>query len=105
MSGPVPESVYAIGVHGGYINLASNAGLCGVPSLPDCPYKWKKGGMSPAAKAVLVIGVLILAAILAYAAYSYIRRRNAQEDYNFNLPHQLVGMSLDNVIRRQYEHL
>lgn len=90
LSGPVPESVYAIGVHGGYINLAGNQGLCGVPSLPDCPYKWKKGGMSPAAKAVLVIGVLILAATLAYGAFYYIRRRNAQEDYNFNLPHQLV---------------
>lgn len=61
--------------------------------------------MSPAAKAVLVIGVLILAGLLAYGAYYYIQRRNAQEDYNFNLPHQLVGMSLDNVIRRQYEHL
>jgi hypothetical protein len=90
LSGPVPESVYAIGVHGGYINLAGNAGLCGVPSLPDCPYKWKKGGMSPAAKAVLILGVLILACIIGYGAYVYIQRRNAQEDYNFNLPHQLV---------------
>ncbi|KAG0604290.1 hypothetical protein M758_10G159800 [Ceratodon purpureus] len=90
LSGPVPESIYAIGVHGGYINLAGNQGLCGVPSLPDCPYKWKKGGMSPAAKAVLVIGVLLAAAILVGGAYYYIQRRNAQEDYNFNLPHQLV---------------
>lgn len=90
LSGPVPESIYAIGVHGGYINLAGNQGLCGVPSLPDCPYQWKKGGMSPAAKAVLVIGVLLAAAIMVGGAYYYVQRRNSREDYNFNLPHQLV---------------
>ncbi|XP_024385222.1 receptor-like protein 4 [Physcomitrium patens] len=90
LAGPVPESVYAIGVHGGYVNLADNQGLCGVPSLPDCPYKWKHEGMSPAAKAVLIIGVLLAAAIIVGGAYVYIQRRKAQEDYNFNLPHQLV---------------
>jgi hypothetical protein len=56
--------------------------------------------MSPAAKAVLVIGVLLAAAILVGGAYYYVQRRNSREDYNFNLPHQLVGMPYDQIIRR-----
>ena len=77
--------------------MAGNQGLCG---LPECPFQWKQGGMSPAAKAVLVMGVLVAAAILAGRAYYYIQRRNAREDCNFNLPHQLVGMPYDPIIRR-----
>ncbi|CAI9756097.1 unnamed protein product [Fraxinus pennsylvanica] len=37
LEGQVPEELYSIGVHGGAIDLSGNKGLCGVPSLPDCP--------------------------------------------------------------------
>ena len=80
--------------------MAGNQGLCGVPSLPECPFQWKQGGMSPGAKAALVLGVLVAAAILVGGAYYYIQRRNAREDYNFNLPHQLVGIPYNHIIRR-----
>ncbi|QHO12413.1 Receptor-like protein kinase [Arachis hypogaea] len=37
LEGRVPEELYSIGVHGGAIDLSSNKGLCGVPTLPSCP--------------------------------------------------------------------
>ncbi|KAH9541771.1 hypothetical protein CY35_14G083200 [Sphagnum magellanicum] len=49
LSGQVPIPIYSMGVHGGFINLSSNAGLCGVLSLPKCPPFWR-GGFSTGSK-------------------------------------------------------
>ncbi|GAV59154.1 LRR_1 domain-containing protein/Malectin_like domain-containing protein [Cephalotus follicularis] len=46
LEGRVPEELYSIGVHGGAIDLSGNKGLCGVPSLPECPLFWGNGGLS-----------------------------------------------------------
>ncbi|BBG94436.1 Di-glucose binding protein with Leucine-rich repeat domain [Prunus dulcis] len=51
LEGQVPEELYSIGVHGGSIDLYGNKGLCGVPSLPDCPLFWENGGLSKKALA------------------------------------------------------
>lgn len=92
--GQVPEAIYTIGVHGGFINLSSNLGLCGVPSLPDCPHAWNGGGSSTGATIGIVIGCSLFALFVGLGVLLYLQRKGSQEDYNFNLPHQLVGKAL-----------
>ncbi|KAA8532740.1 hypothetical protein F0562_032773 [Nyssa sinensis] len=57
LEGRVTEELYSIGVHGGAIDLSGNKGLCGVPSLPDCPLFWENGGLSTGGK--IAIGVAV----------------------------------------------
>ncbi|KAL8153339.1 hypothetical protein V2J09_011099 [Rumex salicifolius] len=52
LEGQVPEQLYSIGVHGGVIDLSGNKGLCGVPSLPECPMLWHNDGLSEGALAI-----------------------------------------------------
>ncbi len=87
LTGAVPETVYAIGVNGGFLNLTDNSGLCGVPSLPDC----EPQGPSAGAIVAIILGLIVGVILIAIAIYYYIQFRKSQEDYNFNLPHQLVG--------------
>jgi len=86
LTGAVPETVYAIGVNGGFLNLTYNSGLCGVPSLPDC----EPQGPSAGAIIGIILGLIVGVILIAVAIYYYIQFRKSQEDYNFNLPHQLV---------------
>jgi hypothetical protein len=87
LTGAVPETVYAIGVNGGFLNLTDNSGLCGVPSLPDC----EPQGPSAGGIVGIILGLIVGVILIAVAIYYYIQFRKSQEDYNFNLPHQLVG--------------
>jgi hypothetical protein len=86
-----------MGVHGGFINLSSNAGLCGVPSLPKCPPFWT-GGFSTGSKIGIVIGTSTAVLAVVILVYFYLKRHSVQDDYNFNLPHQLAGKHLSTVL-------
>ncbi|KAK4423604.1 putative LRR receptor-like serine/threonine-protein kinase [Sesamum alatum] len=92
LEGQVPEELYSIGVHGGAIDLSGNKGLCGVPSLPDCPFFWGKNGLSTAGKtAIALSGLVIFSAVSLGTYYFCIRRR--RNDYEFGLPHELVSLA------------
>ena len=90
LSGQVPIEVYSSGVHGRFINLSSNAGLCGVPSMPSCPTSWK-GDLLEGGKIGIVLVTLVAAIVVVGVVYAFVKRRRSREDYNFNLPHQLAG--------------
>jgi len=92
VEGRVPEELYSIGVHGGAIDLSGNKGLCGVPSLPDCPLFWGSNGLSTGGKIAIGISSLILFCMLSLAVYvCCIRRR--RYDYDFSLPQELMALS------------
>lgn len=71
-------------------SLSGNKGLCGVPSLPDCPLFWGSNGLSTGGKIAIGISSLILFCMLSLAVYvCCIRRR--RYDYDFSLPQELMG--------------
>lgn len=92
LEGQVPENLYSIGVRGGTINLSGNQGLCGVPSLPDCPYFWEKRGLSVGAKIGLGISAALLVIMLLSVLYwCFIRRHRNDYDFGLGLPHDLIS--------------
>ncbi|KAG8366569.1 hypothetical protein BUALT_Bualt17G0093600 [Buddleja alternifolia] len=92
LEGRVPEELYSVGVHGGAIDLYGNKGLCGVPSLRDCPLFWGKHGLSTSGKVAIGLSCLVIFSALALGIYYFCvwRRRN---DYDFGLPHELMSLA------------
>ncbi|XP_058194338.1 receptor-like protein 4 [Rhododendron vialii] len=86
LEGRVPEELYSIGVHGGAIDLSGNKGLCGVPSLPECPL------LSTGGKIAVGISSLVLFCILLLAVYICCIRRG-RYDYDFGIPPELMALS------------
>ncbi|KAI3796201.1 hypothetical protein L1987_38867 [Smallanthus sonchifolius] len=88
LEGQVPEELYSIGVHGGAFDLSGNKGLCGVPSLPDCPLF---NGLSNGSKIAVGIscGVVVLL-VLIIVCICIRRRRN---DYDFAHPQELISLA------------
>ncbi|CAO2828410.1 unnamed protein product [Amaranthus hypochondriacus] len=91
LEGQVPEQIYSVGVHGGAIDLSSNKGLCGVPSLPECSFLWRNGQLSSGGKIAISISCVVVFCILLLVTYICIRRR--RNDYDFGLPHELTSMA------------
>ncbi|GAB2248435.1 hypothetical protein Droror1_Dr00008317 [Drosera rotundifolia] len=91
LEGQVPEALYSIGLHGGVIDLSGNKGLCGVPSLPECPFFWHNGGLSNRGKIAVAVTCTVTFALLLLAIYICIRRR--RNDYDFGLPHDLMSLA------------
>ncbi|KAI3731631.1 hypothetical protein L1987_62820 [Smallanthus sonchifolius] len=91
LEGQVPEELYSIGVHGGAIDLSGNKGLCGVPSLPDCPLFWKNGGLSNGGK--IAVGISCGVVFLLAAAITFICIRRRRNDYDFGLPQELMSLA------------
>ncbi|XP_074329107.1 receptor-like protein 4 [Apium graveolens] len=92
LEGQVPEELYSIGVHGGAIDLSGNKGLCGVPSLPDCPLFWKNSGLSKNGKIAIGISCLVFVCLLLLLVYICCFRRG-RNDYDFGLPHELTALA------------
>uniref|UniRef100_A0A5B7B3U0 Malectin-like domain-containing protein n=2 Tax=Davidia involucrata TaxID=16924 RepID=A0A5B7B3U0_DAVIN len=92
LEGRVPEELYSIGVHGGAIDLSGNKGLCGVPSLPDCPLFWENGGLSTGGKIAIGVSCLVIFCMLLLMIYICCIRRG-HNDYDFGLPQELVALS------------
>ncbi|KAL0430092.1 UNVERIFIED_CONTAM: Receptor-like protein 4, partial [Sesamum radiatum] len=92
LEGQVPEEIYSIGVHGGAIDLAGNKGLCGVPSLPNCPLFWGKHGLSTGGKVGIALSCLVVLSALLFGIYYCIVRRR-RNDYDFGLPHELMSLA------------
>ncbi|KAH9312737.1 hypothetical protein KI387_027772, partial [Taxus chinensis] len=91
MEGQVPEDLYSIGVRGGTINLTGNLALCGVPSLPDCPYFWEKDGLSVGAKIGIALSAVLLVIMLISILYiCFMRKRDKDYDFGLGLPHDLI---------------
>ncbi|GMH26214.1 hypothetical protein Nepgr_028057 [Nepenthes gracilis] len=91
LEGQVPEKVYAVGVHGGVIDLSGNKGLCGVPSLPECPLFWHNGRLSHRGKIAVGLSCIVVFSMLLLMIYICIRRR--RNDYDFGLPHDLMSVA------------
>ncbi|KAI3719981.1 hypothetical protein L6452_20888 [Arctium lappa] len=91
LEGQVPEELYSVGVHGGAIDLSGNKGLCGVPSLPDCPLFWKNGGLSNGGKIAVGISCGVVFLLVLVIVYICIRRR--RNDYDFGLPQELMSLA------------
>nr|XP_043626436.1 receptor-like protein 4 [Erigeron canadensis] len=91
LEGQVPEELYSVGVHGGAIDLSGNKGLCGVPSLPDCPMFWKNGGLSNGGKIAIGISCGVVFILVAAIVFVCIRRR--RNDYDFGLPQELMSLA------------
>lgn len=91
LEGQVPEEIYSVGVHGGAIDLSGNKGLCGVPSLPECPFFWRNGRLSSRGKIAIGLSCMVVFAVLLLCIFVYIRRK--RNDYDFGLPHELMSMA------------
>ncbi|KAL3510858.1 hypothetical protein ACH5RR_030259 [Cinchona calisaya] len=91
LDGRVSEELYSIGVHGGVIDLSGNKGLCGVPSLPDCPLFWGKDGLSTGGKVAIGLSCLFVFCLLLLVTHACIKRR--QNDYDFSFPHELMSLA------------
>ncbi|CAO2830046.1 unnamed protein product [Amaranthus hypochondriacus] len=91
LEGLVPEQIYSVGVHGGAIDLSANKGLCGVPSLPECPFLWRNGRLSSGGKIAIGISCVVVFSILLLVTCVCIRRR--RNDYDFGFPHELMSMA------------
>lgn len=91
LEGRVPEELLSIGVHGGAIDLSGNRGLCGGPTLPDCPLFWSKNGLSTAGKVAIGISCLVFIGVVLLVAYICYKRR--QNDYDFGLPHEMMSLA------------
>ncbi|CAL0315305.1 unnamed protein product [Lupinus luteus] len=91
LEGRVPEELYSIGVHGGAIDLSGNKGLCGVPSLPECPMFWENGRLSIPGKIAIGLSSLFVFCVVVLLVFIYIRRR--RNDYDFALPHELTALA------------
>ncbi|XP_010695828.2 receptor-like protein 4 isoform X1 [Beta vulgaris subsp. vulgaris] len=91
LEGRVPEQIYSVGVHGGAIDLSTNKGLCGVPSLPECPFLWSNGRLSSGGKIAIGITCLVVVCVVLLVIYICVRRK--RNDYDFGLPHELMSMA------------
>ncbi|KAL9241967.1 hypothetical protein vseg_016017 [Gypsophila vaccaria] len=91
LEGRVPDQIYSVAVHGGAIDLYGNKGLCGVPSLPDCPFFWDSGRLSTRGKIAIGISCAVFLIVLMVVIYICIRRK--RNDYDFGLPHELMSMT------------
>ncbi|KAL8052816.1 hypothetical protein ABFX02_05G029400 [Erythranthe guttata] len=92
LEGQVPDELYSIGVHGGAIDLSGNKGLCGVPSLPDCPLFWGKNGLSTGGKIGIGLSCLLIFSALVFGIY-YICVKRRHNEYDFGLPHELMSLA------------
>ncbi|KAF5958004.1 hypothetical protein HYC85_005229 [Camellia sinensis] len=92
LEGQVPEGLYSIGVHGGAIDLSGNKGLCGVPSLPECPLFWRRYSLSTGGKIAIGISAVVMFCILLLVIYMCCIRRG-HHDYDFALPQELMALS------------
>ncbi|PSR91199.1 Receptor-like protein kinase [Actinidia chinensis var. chinensis] len=92
LEGRVLEEIYSIGVHGGAIDLSNNKGLCGVPSLPDCPLFWGSNGLSTRGKIAIGIASLVVFCIVLSVIYICCIRRGPN-DYDFGFPRELMALA------------
>ncbi|KAL0396826.1 UNVERIFIED_CONTAM: Receptor-like protein 4 [Sesamum calycinum] len=89
LTGYIPDSLTSSSLQ---LVLAGNKGLCGVPSLPNCPLFWGKHGLSTGGKVGVALScLLVLSALLFGIYYCVIRRR--RNDYDFGLPHELMSLA------------
>ncbi|XP_024019413.1 putative leucine-rich repeat receptor-like serine/threonine-protein kinase At2g14440 [Morus notabilis] len=91
LEGRVPEELYSIAVHGGAIDLSGNKGLCGVPSLPNCPLFWENGGLSSKGKIAIGVSSALIFCVLLLVVYIFCIRRR-RNDYDFGLPQDLMSL-------------
>uniref|UniRef100_A0A5B7B1W6 Malectin-like domain-containing protein n=1 Tax=Davidia involucrata TaxID=16924 RepID=A0A5B7B1W6_DAVIN len=92
LEGQVPEELYSIGVHGGAIDLSGNKGLCGVPSLLDCPLFWENGGLSTGGKIAIGVSCLVIFCMLLLVIYICCIRRG-RNDYDFGFPQEFMALA------------
>lgn len=71
-----------------YFSLSTNKGLCGVPSLPECPFLWSNGRLSSGGKIAIGITCLVVVCVVLLVIYICVRRK--RNDYDFGLPHELM---------------
>ncbi|GLT73092.1 hypothetical protein SLA2020_449740 [Shorea laevis] len=91
LEGRVPEDLYSVGVHGGAIDLSGNKGLCGVPSLPDCPLFWENGHLSKGGKIAISLSCLFFIGVVVLVVCIICIRRH-RNDYDFGLPQDLMSL-------------
>ncbi|ONK81656.1 uncharacterized protein A4U43_C01F31540 [Asparagus officinalis] len=91
LDGQVPDKLYTIGVHGGVIDLSGNKGLCGVPTLPPCPFFWSKG-LSTGVKIAIGLACAVVLALIVLLIYILCIRRG-KNDYDFGLPQDLISIA------------
>ncbi|XP_028117441.1 receptor-like protein 4 [Camellia sinensis] len=86
LEGRVPEELYSVGVHGGSIDLHGNKGLCGVPSLPDCPLLSTGGKIAVGISSVVTFCILLLVIYICFI-------RRGRNDYEFGFPQELMALA------------
>ena len=69
-------------------SLSGNKGLCGVPSLPECPLFWENGRLSSRGKIAIGLSCFLVFCLIVLLVYIYIRKR--RNDYDFGLPSELM---------------
>ncbi|CAN6451876.1 unnamed protein product [Victoria cruziana] len=89
LEGQVSDKLYSVGLRGGVIGLSSNKGLCGVPTLPDCPFSWSRSNLSSGAKVAIILASITFVFLLGLLIYVVFIRKG-RNDYDFGLPQDLV---------------
>lgn len=65
-----------------FTSLSGNKGLCGVPSLPACPFFWEKGNLSTGGKVAIGLACGVFLIVLLLLIYILCIRRG-RHDYDF----------------------
>ena len=69
-------------------SLSGNKGLCGVPTLPACPFSWEKG-LSTGGKIAIGLACVVVFALILLVIYIFCIKRGGN-DYDFGLPQDLI---------------
>lgn len=92
LEGEVPDKLYSVGVHGGVIDLSGNNKLCGVPSLPTCPFFWDKRKLSTRGKISIALSCGVVFSILLLVCVVCIKR--GRNDYDFGPPQDIISSAI-----------
>lgn len=70
-----------------FCSLSGNKGLCGVPTLPACPFFWDRG-LSTGGKIAIGLACAVVVSLIFLVIYILCKR--GRNDYDFGLPQDLI---------------
>ncbi|KAK1298808.1 putative LRR receptor-like serine/threonine-protein kinase [Acorus calamus] len=89
LSGAIPDSLGSSSLQ---LALSSNRGLCGVPTMPACPFFWENKSISTGGKVAIGLSCVVVLILVVLMVYICCIRRG-RNDYDFALPQDLTSIA------------